>query len=50
MTDSLNDVEYEEAWLPAGEVHSIQGITGDWQVERDPDTILNYQSYEKSVW
>jgi len=50
MTDSLNDVEYEEAWLPAGEVHSIQGITVDWQVERDPDTILYYQSYEKSVW
>ncbi len=50
MTDRYTDIEYEEVWLPAGEVHSIQGITVDWQVEHEPDTILYYQSYEKTVW
>lgn len=50
LTD-YDDIEYNYTWLPAGEIHSISGITVNWVVETTPyRTVLYYQSYEKSVY
>jgi len=49
-TDS-DAIDYEYAWLKAGEVHSISGLTVRWTtVASGSDrTVLYFQSYERTI-
>lgn len=50
-TDDTYDVDYEWAWLKAGEVHSITNLTVQWRAYSSgaDKTILYFQSYARTI-